>query len=347
MTQETTNNAGFDINTVIEPEDINEVIYGLMVDPNLSPLNYFNDFSDVLPDPKVMGNDDIDDSGIFFDLGIGNIKLAMTTHAIHNHVETDPETAMEILVSRAARKMTCFGAKPVAVTSMLYHIDFGNPNGNLIASKAKKGLENAAKALNLKLSDRKIRFDHFSDSEKPAQTIIISLLGVFEDSNIKPLTPSFKKKGDNIFMIGKPNEDIASSEYLEFFHNKTASQLPYFKLDEESKIKDVIANLVKKNLISSAIPVAKGGLFFSLIRSGWVNELGFDITTDAEIRRDAFLFGESMGRIVVTVDTNSVDNFVDFMSESKVPFFTLGHVTKGEIRIDDISYGFIDKMSNK
>jgi len=27
-----------------------------------------------------------------------------------------------------------------------------------------------------------------------------------------------------------------------------------------------------------------------------------------------------------------------------VPFFTLGHVTRGEIRIDDESFGFIDKM---
>jgi len=29
------------------------------------------------------------------------------------------------------------------------------------------------------------------------------------------------------------------------------------------------------------------------------------------------------------------------MVKSGVPFFALGHVTKGEIRIDDISYGFI------
>jgi phosphoribosylformylglycinamidine synthase len=72
---------------------------------------------------------------------------------------------------------------------------------------------------------------------------------------------------------------------------------------------------------------------------------GFDITSDAEIRKDAFLFGESMGRIVVGVVPAKVDDFVDFMSSSKVPFFALGHVTKGEIRIDDESYGYIDKMT--
>ena len=29
-----------------------------------------------------------------------------------------------------------------------------------------------------------------------------------------------------------------------------------------------------------------------------------------------------------------------------VPFFALGHVTKGEIRIDDKSFGYIDKMTD-
>jgi len=41
-----------------------------------------------------------------------------------------------------------------------------------------------------------------------------------------------------------------------------------------------------------------------------------------------------------------VDDFVDLMSSMKVPFFALGHVTKGEIRIDDDSFGYIDKMTS-
>jgi len=52
-----------------------------------------------------------------------------------------------------------------------------------------------------------------------------------------------------------------------------------------------------------------------------------------------------MGRIVVGVVPARVDDFVDLMSGLKVPFFALGHVTKGEIRIDDDSFGYIDKMT--
>jgi phosphoribosylformylglycinamidine synthase len=112
----------------------------------------------------------------------------------------------------------------------------------------------------------------------------------------------------------------------------------------EIKMQTVMTGLIDKGLISSASPVGKGGLFFSLMRAGMPSGLGFDITTDAEIRKDAFLFGESMGRIIVGVTKEKVDDFVDFMRGTKLPFFTLGHVTRGEIRIDDESFGFIDKM---
>ena len=73
--------------------------------------------------------------------------------------------------------------------------------------------------------------------------------------------------------------------------------------------------------------------------------MGFDITSSAETRIDSFLFGESMGRILVDVKPELEEEFIDALSDMNVPFFTLGHVTKGEIRIDDKSLGYIDKMT--
>jgi phosphoribosylformylglycinamidine synthase len=52
-----------------------------------------------------------------------------------------------------------------------------------------------------------------------------------------------------------------------------------------------------------------------------------------------------MGRILVEVNSKKEDEFVDFLTGLKVPFFTLGHITKGEVRIDDQSMGYIDKMT--
>lgn len=334
----------FTIDSIPEPENIEDVIFSLMVNPNLSTINYFNDFSEKNISPDSIGNSDTDETGLF-DVDSSGKCMAMSTHAFHHHLENDPQMATEILISRAARKMLCFGATPIAISAFLYHINFADPNGQFIASGAKKGLENAAQNFNLKISDRKIRFDHFSQHGPVPPTIIVSMMGIVEERN-KLTTHKFSKKGNNIFMIGRSVEDLGSSEYLEFYHNIVNSPLPAFNINDELKIQKGLKKLHENDLIQSANPIGKGGLFFSLLRSAIPNELGFDITSDAEIRLDSFLFGEAMGRILVDVAPEKEDEFVDVLTELKIPFFTLGHVTKGEMRVDDISLGYIDKMTS-
>jgi phosphoribosylformylglycinamidine synthase len=331
----------FSIVQLNEEQDVQDIVFNLMVDPNLAPINYFNDFTEEAIDVSAVSRDDDDETGMF--CSENGQMMAISTHALHHHLEVDPQQATEILVSRAVRKMICFGAVPEAISSFLYHINIADPNGQFIAAGAKKGLENACRKFNVKLTDRKIRFDYFSAHGPVYPTIIISIMASIPDKD-KLVTHSFKKKGNNLFMIGNSYDDVNSSEYLEFYHGISDSSLPVFNIDTEVKLHDVMKMLIEAGYITSANPVSKGGLFFTLLRAGMPNGLGFDITTDAEIRRDAFLFGEAMGRIVVGVDPTNVDEFVDFMSSLKVPFFALGHVTKGEIRIDDDSFGFIDKM---
>jgi phosphoribosylformylglycinamidine synthase len=333
----------FSINSIAEPDNIENIIFSLIVNPNLSSINYFNDFSEFPVSPSAIGITDSDETGLF-DLDSDGRSIAMSTHALHHHLESDPKKATEILISRAARKMYCQGAQPVAISAMLYHIDFGDPNGQNISSGAKQGLENAAQKFNLKISDRKIRFDHFSCNGPFPPTIIISMISMVGNKE-KITNHAFKKKGGNIFVIGRSVNDLGSSEYLEFYHGIEDSPLPAFNIDTEIRIQQTLRKLHEHDLLESASPVGKGGLFFTLLRAGIPNELGFDITTDAEMRIDSFLFGEAMGRVLVEVNPVKQDEFVDLMTGIKMPFFTLGHVTKGEIRIDDISLGYIDKMT--
>lgn len=332
----------FSITQLNEEQDIQDIVFNLMVDPNLAPINYFNDFTEEAIDVSAVSSEDSDETGLF--CSESGQYMAISTHALHHHLEVDPQQATEILVARAVRKMICFGAVPEAISSCLYHINIADPNGQFIAAGVKKGLENACRKFNIKLTDRKIRFDYFSAHGPVYPTIIISIMATVPDKD-KLVTHSLKKKGNNLFMIGNSFDDVNSSEYLEFYHGISDSPLPVFDIDTEVKLHDVMKMLIEAGYVTSANPVSKGGLFFTLLRAGMPNGLGFDITTDAEIRSDAFLFGEAMGRIVVGVDPKNVDNFVDFMSSLKVPFFALGHVTKGEIRIDDDSFGFIDKMT--
>ena len=152
---------------------------------------------------------------------------------------------------------------------------------------------------------------------------------------------AFKNKGDMVYLLGRSVEDVASSEYLYSAHHIHPSPAPWVNPQEQSRIQTVLTEAISKNLISSIHSITRGGIFISMIESSMPNQLGFDITTDAEIREDAFLFGESLGRFIVSTSEKNDVAFVDLMTQHKIPLTTLGHTTKGEIRIDDISYGFI------
>ena len=154
----------------------------------------------------------------------------------------------------------------------------------------------------------------------------------------------FKTKGDLIFLIGETVNDIASSEYLVSYHKIQESPAPYFKLDKEFDLQETVKGLIDGRRINAAHDCADGGLYITLTEMAMVNDLGFDIVTDAEVREDAFLFGESQSRVVVGVNEDQEDDFLEFMMAQKVPYTLLGHVTKGKMCVDDVQFGFVNEI---
>jgi phosphoribosylformylglycinamidine synthase len=171
-------------------------------------------------------------------------------------------------------------------------------------------------------------------------TPVVGMVGIL-DKPEDVMTVNFRKKGDMIFLVGRSDNDISSSEYLSFVHLVNESAAPKFDLEYEMKLQDVVATLIQDKLISSAHDVSLGGLFITLVESALPAGLGFDVTSPAEIRGDAFLFGESQSRVVVSVSAEQETDFLDYMMETGIHFSALGHVTKEELRIDDVSFGFI------
>jgi phosphoribosylformylglycinamidine synthase len=171
-------------------------------------------------------------------------------------------------------------------------------------------------------------------------TPTIGMIGIVPDKE-KVMTLDFKQKGDLIFLIGNYTEDIASSEYLASYHGIKASPAPYFDLEQEFEMQQAIMGLISNGLVNAVHDVADGGLYVSLVEMAMPRGLGFDIVSDADIRLDAFLFGEGQGRAVVSVTEEQEEAFVEFMLATGVNMTLLGHVTKGKLQIDEQHYGFI------
>ena len=176
-------------------------------------------------------------------------------------------------------------------------------------------------------------------------TPTIGMLGIVEDkSHITSL--GFKGKSDLIYMLGTCDNNISSSEYLASYHGVKESSTPNFDLDLEAELQNTLTKLIRAGVIESAHDVADGGTFITLLESSMVNDLGFDITTCSDTREDAFLFGESPSRIIVSVREVKEDRFLDLLKNSSLPFSLLGHVSKGEIRIDDKSFGEVSEYKS-
>ncbi len=331
----------FTIDQVTEPEDLRNVIYSMIAIPHLSPVNIFNEFASSAIDSKQVGKDDLSGAGIF-QVDEDGKYFSQTIYADYKRLAVDPYVAAQIIVAKAVRRLVCYGADPVAMSAYMNNVDFASPAAEEMVMAARLGLNAAATVFDLQFPNWKIFYDNINSQGAVPPTLIVSLVGKLRSKD-QILTPSLKKKGHNILLIGRSYNNINASEYLAQFHETKNSPLMPFNLTFENKLMIAIKQLIKNNLVVSASPVGIGGLFFTLLRDALPNELGFDITTDAEIRSDAFLFGEGMGRIVVSVEEEKENEFVDFLYDRKIPVMTLGHVTKGEIRIDDHSLGFVDK----
>jgi phosphoribosylformylglycinamidine synthase len=118
-------------------------------------------------------------------------------------------------------------------------------------------------------------------------------------------------------------------------------------LEEEYALQEQVKMLIRQGVLQSAHDVSEGGLFVALMESSMAGNLGFDVTTDSEIRTDAFLFGESQSRVVVTVAPDQEEAFIDLMMLNGVEFDLLGHVTKGSIRIDDEEWGQVAEYKDR
>jgi phosphoribosylformylglycinamidine synthase len=67
--------------------------------------------------------------------------------------------------------------------------------------------------------------------------------------------------------------------------------------------------------------------------------LGFSIDTNAEFRKDGYLFGEAQGRVIVSVKPSNIEEFAEFMATSGVSFTLLGEVNEGDFTVDGELFG--------
>ncbi|MCX6292779.1 MAG: phosphoribosylformylglycinamidine synthase subunit PurL [Sphingobacteriales bacterium] len=273
--------------------------------------------------------------------------LALTTDCNSRYVFADPYKGAMIAVAEAARNIVCSGAQPLGVTNCL---NFGNPYDPEVYFQfveAIKGMGAACVKFDTPVTGGNVSFYNQSPDGPVYPTPTIGMVGVMESVDDK-MTMYFKNEGDFIYLVGNIKNDIGSSEYLHKIVGQEFSSAPYFNLDEEFDMQQLVASIIKNKLVQSAHDISEGGLIVALMESGFFNNLGFNVTqSDNNIRKDAYWLGEAQSRVVVSVSKENNEHFQAYINKQALQVQCIGQVTSSQIVVNGEDWGNIAAWKNK
>jgi len=269
----------------------------------------------------------------------------MTTDCNSRYVYADPYKGAMIAVAEAARNIVCSGGQPLGVTNCL---NFGNPYDPGVYYQfvqAIKGMGDACRIFDTPVTGGNVSFYNQNPDGAVYPTPTIGMVGLLERVQDK-MTLDFKEEGDIIYLLGVSNDDINSSEYLHKICGVEFSPAPRFDPDEELRLQRKLSQLISAKLIRSAHDVSEGGLFVTLAESAFPRELGFDVVaSDANIRKDAYWYGESQSRVVVSVHPDQVSAFEKALGDLVAT--EIGWVTGGSFDVDGMEWGSVGEWKDR
>jgi len=273
-------------------------------------------------------------------------SLALTVDCSSRYIYADPFVGTQIAVAEAARNIRCSGGVPTAITNCL---NFGNPYNEEVYFQFKSAIEGmgvACKRFDTPVTGGNVSFyNQSTNGQAVYPTPAIGMVGIIEKQD-QILSLNFKNEGDAIVMLGKHVNDIGSSQYAAKIKGFEYSNCPYFDLEEEASLHELLTEVAATNISSSVHDISEGGLFISCLESAMSLGLGFDICTPKDSRLDAALFGEAQGRAVVSVDNANVSELLKLAEKHGVPALHMGTVTSGQVIVNGEEWGSLEDYKN-
>jgi phosphoribosylformylglycinamidine synthase subunit PurL len=328
----------FDVDSIPEAENCRDVAEVLIRMPTIASKRWISVQYDSTVGAANTSTNEPSDAAIVLVKGTSK-GIAMTTDCNSRYVLADPYQGALIAVAEAARNLVCSGATPLGVTNCL---NFGNPYDPEVYYQfvhAVKGMGEACRKFDTPVTGGNVSFYNQHPEGAVYPTPTIGMVGLLDDTR-KKMTQYFKQPGDLIFLVGQSRNDIHSSAYLYGLHDVEFSPAPFFDLDEEYLLQKKLLAVIQNRLVESAHDVAEGGLFVALAESAFHRELGFTVSCqDSSFRRDAYWFGESQSRVVVSVKKEKLTAFLEAIKG--IPVERLGEVSPSALLIDGDSWGTI------
>jgi phosphoribosylformylglycinamidine synthase len=280
----------------------------------------------------------------------GGGGVAITTDGNGRYVYLNPLRGGMIAVCEAARNLACVGARPLAITNCLNFGTPGKPEVYHQFREAVEGMSRACETLGTPVTGGNVSFYNESPRGAVYPTPVVGMVGLLEDVE-RAVPAGFQAEGDAILLLGPLGAELGGSEYLKTIAGRVVGDAPAVDLELHRRLIDLLVRLAGEGRLRSAHDCSEGGVAIALAEAAILDPEQprgflaiFDVERFPEIDGAsvaASLFGESQGRVVISVAPNAIDTVSERAVNAEVPCRRLGTVKDAEsgleIRIGELT----------
>jgi phosphoribosylformylglycinamidine synthase len=195
--------------------------------------------------------------------------------------------------------------------------------------RANRALDEVCRAYNLPCISGKdsMKNDATLDGEKISvpPTLLFSLIGNHSDVR-KAVSSDFKEVGDKIYLVGETHQELGASELAFMLRDESngasgiGGQVPQIDTKRNLSLYRSLTDSMSKELVSSAHDCSDAGLAAAVAECCFGCDSGADIDISKlfsltnDLDSWGALFGESLGRILVSVKPEKASRFEELMS---------------------------------
>ena len=263
------------------------------------------------------------------------------------YVYLDPHEGAKTVVAEVARNLACTGAVPLGSTD---NLNYGNPHNQEIfwqLRESVRGLAEACRAFNAPVTGGNVSLYNQNPVGPIDPTPTVAMVGLIEQPE-HITTQWFKDEGDAILLLGDavdagdPLLGLGGSAYLQRIHGLKTGTPPRCDLVKEKDLHLALRALIYSGVVKSAHDCSDGGLAVALAEcciSQLVGRetprlIGAEVDLSAATGRlDALLFGETQGRVVISVPALQAPKVLAQAKLLGVPATLLGKVGGAGLQI--------------
>ncbi|HSE42983.1 MAG TPA: phosphoribosylformylglycinamidine synthase subunit PurL [Acidobacteriota bacterium] len=263
-----------------------------------------------------------------------SVNLALSVDGNGRFCELHPYIGAQIAVAESARNVVCAGGKPAAITNCL---NFGNPEKPEIMWQFSQAVDGIAEACNIfqtPVTGGNVSLYNETEGVGIYPTPVIGMVGINRSQQI--MTPNFKAENDLVYLIGIPTNELGGSRYSTL-DAPLAGPCPNIDLNLEKRAHDALLQSIGEKLIRSLHDCSDGGLIATLAEScfgAYPQMYGCSLHWEGDVRPDAFLFGESQTRYILSAPVEAQKRLEQILEHHKIPFSKFGKVGGRELTVE-------------